>query len=227
MTNDQSNPVKLGFLTDGIRLLFQFAIWLSVMHWVSLLNPTLRPRSALNSNEIRSYDFVKRRGRAVDLYVSIWLFVEFVLVCISCLGAVPFGAHLLLTIIVSSRIVEIVQVTVNTTLFDALGGRPDELVGSRVRMLVLAGLNFVELLLCFGVIYATNYQGLMGAGKPVTGFYLSVITQLTIGYGDVYPTGWLRIVAAIQGLVGALFILLVIGQLLASLRPMREFSEEK
>ena len=69
--------------------------------------------------------------------------------------------------------------------------------------------------------YATNYQDLVGAGRPVTGFYLSVITQLTIGYGDVYPTGWLRVVAAIQGLVGALFIILVLGRLLASLRQIK------
>jgi hypothetical protein len=68
---------------------------------------------------------------------------------------------------------------------------------------------------------------LVGAGKPVTGFYLSVITQLTIGYGDVYPTGWLRVVAAIQGLVGALFIILVIARLVASLRPIREFLDDR
>ena len=54
----------------------------------------------------------------------------------------------------------------------------DEVVATIPRMLVLAGINFVELLLCFGVIYAINYQRLVGAGKPITGIYLSIITQL-------------------------------------------------
>jgi hypothetical protein len=227
MSGNQDNFDKVGFLTEAARGLFHFAKWLSVMQWLGLAYPVFRPRSALTMNEIYSLDFIKRRGRAIDLYVVIWLCIEFVVVSISCLGPVSSIVRLVLGIIVSSRILEVVQVTVNATLFDALSGRPDEVVGSRARMLVLAGLNFVELLLCFGVFYATNYQGLVGAGKPVTGFYFSVITQLTIGYGDVYPTGWLRLVAAFQGLVGALFIILVLGRLLASLRQIRGALDDK
>jgi hypothetical protein len=118
--------------------------------------------------------------------VVIWLFVELVVVGISCLCQLSFAVSLLLAGALSLRILEVLQVTVNATLFD-----PDDVVSSSARMLVLAAFNFVELILCFGVVYATNYQMLMGAGRPVTGFYLSVITQLTIGYGDVYrPAGF-------------------------------------
>jgi Ion channel len=151
-----------------------------------------------------------------------WLLVELVLVVVSCLGPWPPLVGLLIAAVVFLRIIEIVQVTVNATLLDALKGRADQLVGSTARMLVLAGFNFVELLLCFGIIYATNYKSLMGAGRPVTGFYLSIITQLTIGYGDVYPTGWMRLVAATQGLAGVVFVILVFGRLVASLRPVKE-----
>jgi Ion channel len=62
----------------------------------------------------------------------------------------------------------------------------------------------------------------MGAGRPITGFYLSIITQLTIGYGDVYPTSWMRLVAAIQGLVGIVFVVLVFGRVIASFQPLKE-----
>jgi hypothetical protein len=78
--------------------------------------------------------------------------------------------------------------------------------------LVLAAINYVELMLWFGLIYSLNYQLLHGAGRPATAFYFSVITQLTIGYGDVFPTGWLRIIAALQGLIGALFVIVVLGR---------------
>ena len=150
MTNNQDNFDNVGFLTEAIRGLFHVAKWLSVMHWLRVVNPLFRPRSAITLDEIYSRDFIKRRGRAIDLYVTVWLFVELVVVSISCLGEVSLVVRLLFAIMMSSRIVEIVQVTVNATLFDALSGRPD-VVGSPTRMMVLAGLNFVELLLCFGV----------------------------------------------------------------------------
>ena len=81
-----------------------------------------------------------------------------------------------------------------------------------VRTLVLAAINYVELMLWFGLVYALNYHCLHGAGRPVTAFYFSIITQLTIGYGDVYAMGWLRIIAAGQGLIGALFVIVVLGR---------------
>ena len=88
---------------------------------------------------------------------------------------------------------------------------------STQRSLVLAAINYVELMLWFGLIYALNYKSLYPPGtQPVTAFYFSIITQLTIGYGDVYATGWLRIIAAAQGLIGALFVIVVLGRAVSS-----------
>jgi hypothetical protein len=133
---------------------------------------------------------------------------------------------ILLAILPSLRIVEIIQVTVNATLFDALSGRPDELAASRARMLVLSGINFLELVICFGIIYAMNITYLHGAGNPLTAFYFSTITQLTIGYGDVYPMGWLRIAVAVQGIMNTLFVVLVFGRLMASFPQIRGLFDE-
>jgi ion channel len=72
------------------------------------------------------------------------------------------------------------------------------------------------------LVYALNKQLLGGDVGVLTGFYFSFITQLTIGYGDVYPVGWLRYVAVIQGLTAALFVLLVFGKIVASLRPLKD-----
>jgi hypothetical protein len=217
MSADKTNLGEFSPITELARRLFHLVKWLSPMPWLGRKYPLFRPRSELTLNEVSSRDFTKRRARAIELYLILWLLVVIALVGISLLGPVSRFVSLLLTIVVSLRIVEIVQVTVNATLFDALSGRPDERVASRVRMLVLAGVNFMELWLCFGVIYATHYLRLRGAGRPVTAFYLSIITQLTIGYGDVYPTGWLRLVAAIQGITGLLFVILVFGRFITSL----------
>jgi Ion channel len=72
-----------------------------------------------------------------------------------------------------------------------------------IRTLVLAAINYVELMLWFGLVYALNYHCLHD---------FSIITQLTIGYGDVYAMGWLRIIAAGQGLIGALFVIVILGR---------------
>jgi Ion channel len=219
MTNDDPDPplAALSPVTASMRRLFAFAKWLSPMQWLGRRYSLFRPRSELTQEEIQSKEFTRRRALAIERYMVAWLGLELVLVMVSCLGIWPTWIGLIFGIVVASRIIEVIQVTVNATLFDALSGRPDERVASRARMIVLAGVNFVELLLCFGLIYAADYASLRGAGRPVTAFYFSIITQLTIGYGDVYPTGWLRVVAATQGLVGILFVILVFGRFMASL----------
>ena len=62
-----------------------------------------------------------------------------------------------------------------------------------------------------------NYHSLHGADRPITAFYFSVITQLTIGYGDVYPMGWMRVLAAAQGLIGAFFAIGVFARAITAL----------
>jgi hypothetical protein len=208
-------------ITGIVRDVFDYAKWLSLQRWLSFRCRIFRPRSMLTHEEVNCKEFTARRARAIEFYMMGWVGLELGLVIFSCLLPLPFHVSLVFAVICFLRILEIVQVTVNVTLFDPLSGRPDERVASRARMLTLAGVNFIELLLCFGVIYSSDYQRLAHAGRPLTAFYFSVITQLTIGYGDVYPTGWLRVVAATQGLVGLLFVLLIFGRFIASLSPIK------
>jgi len=226
MTGDQSDLARFSPITDLVRRAFEWAKWLSPMQWLGIRWPLFRPRNALTPTEVASQDFTRRRARTIEQYLVCWLIIEVVFVGLACMGPWQSVVRLLVTMAIALRIVEIIQVTVNATLFDALSGRPDERVASRTRMIVLAGVNFCELWLCFGVIYAMNYGALIGAGRPVTAFYLSIITQLTIGYGDVHPTGWLRLVAATQGLSSLVFIVLVFGRFMASLPRVQGILDE-
>ena len=201
-------------IVDIFRDILQFAKWLTPMRWFSPWIPMLRARSELKSGEFDDENFMKARARVVEKYLKWWFFLEAVIVVSACVGTAPrffYFVAIPSMLLASLRIIEIVQVTTNAALFDAVRGRPDELVISHLRMITLAIVNFVELMLCFGVIYAADYGSLKGAGKPITAFYFSVITQLTIGYGDVYPTGWLRVVAAIQGCIGFAFVALILA----------------
>lgn len=205
--------------------LFELLKWLSVMKWLAVSGRCwpksklglFRPRSELLQAEVNSDEFTRRRARAIESYLGLWLLLEIAVCVVVCVFPIAEAMAVLITAFASIRILEIVQVTVNATLFDALSGRPDGKVASSTRMFVLAGLNYLELCLCFGVIYATYHHELAGAGQPLTAFYFSAITQLTVGYGDVYATGWLRIVSALHGAVGVLFVILIFGRFVASL----------
>lgn len=222
MTGPSDDPSLSAYspLTAAARWLFQVADRLSVRRWLSCWYPLFKPRSGITPAEAQSKDFTKRRARAIEIYMMAWLILESMLVICSITVRAPQWFCWVATGLVSSRIIEVVQVTVNAAIFDALSGRPDARIASPERMIVLSALNFLELAACFGLIYAIHYNHLQGAGHSITGYYFSIITQLTIGYGDVYPTGWLRVVAAAQGLAGLSFVILVFSRFLASLREV-------
>jgi hypothetical protein len=156
-----------------------------------------------------------RRPSASDTesYVLAWLALEVVASCWVLSPSLRWLVAWPVFILASLRIAEIVVRTVAVTN-----------VISATRTLVLAAINFLELMLCFGLIYALSVQSLIDQGrpaKPIAAFYFSVITQLTVGYGDVYPKGYLRLVAAMQGLVGVLFVISVLARAVAA-APIRK-----
>jgi len=153
------------------------------------------------------------RSKPIDTegYVVWWFVFALVISVAVCLlhdrvVAVGWLAYLLAALIYLLALLRVPEIIVRTTTVDFSD------VVLIQRSLVLAAINYVELMLWFGLIYALNYQLLNGAGQPATAFYFRVITQLTIGYGDVSPTGWLRMVAAAQGLIGALLVIVVLGR---------------
>ena len=86
-----------------------------------------------------------------------------------------------------------------------------------MRTLVLSFLNYLELLICFGIVYVTMLEQLVGAVTWLDAIYFSVVTQLTIGYGEIRPMGTARFVSAMQGLVAVAFTILILGRIVSVL----------
>ena len=155
------------------------------------------------------------RSRRKELYILTWFAIELLLLLFTELDAAwPLWIPRVLATI---RILDIFQSSVNLSVFDQL--RTDErvVISSAVRTLVLSFLNYLELLICFGIVYVTILEQLAGADTWLDAIYFSVVTQLTIGYGDIRPVGTARFVSAMQGLVAVAFTILILGRIVSVL----------
>jgi Ion channel len=82
---------------------------------------------------------------------------------------------------------------------------------SVARLVILGMINYVELIVSFGIVYAAGcracpeFVSFSGTLKPETVrdyVYFSGVTQLTIGYGEYSPHGLTRLFAMLQALIG-------------------------
>lgn len=115
------------------------------------------------------------------------------------------------------RIFDIFQSSVNLGVFDQLRARGQLMISNAVRTLVLSFLNYLELLVLFGILYTTILPSLIGAETWADALYFSIVTQLTIGYGDIRPVGVARFVSALQGLIAVAFTILILGRIVSVL----------
>lgn len=155
------------------------------------------------------------RSRRKEAYILTWFAIELVLLVVA---EIEVGWPLWIPrVLASIRIIDIFQSSVNLSVFDQL--RTDErvVISSAVRTLVLSFLNYLELLICFGIVYVTMLDKLAGADGWMDAIYFSVVTQLTIGFGDIRPLGVARLVSAMQGLVAVAFTILILGRIVSVL----------
>lgn len=192
------------------------------MFWgLHLLSPSRLVRRGrvehVNSDDFRQDPKAStvKRSRRVEGYILFWFVLE-ALLLYGAFTAQPWPAWLARTLLVL-RILDIFQTSVNMAVFDQL--RTDEtlVISSAVRTLVLSFLNYLELLVCFGLLYTTMGELLVGSTGVLDDLYFSVVTQLTIGYGDIRPIGWARFVSVSQGLVSVAFTILILGRIVSVL----------
>jgi len=199
-----------------ITWFFERVFWL--LHQLSPSRMVGGSRVAhVNSEAFRQNPHVATtvRSRRKEAYILSWFAIELLLLLVA---EIEVGWPLWIPrVLASIRIVDIFQSSVNLSVFDQL--RTDErvVISSAVRTLVLSFLNYFELLICFGIVYVTMLEKLSGADGWMDAIYFSVVTQLTIGFGDIRPLGVARFVSATQGLVAVAFTILILGRIVSVL----------
>lgn len=127
-------------------------------------------------------------------------------------------------VLVLLRLIDIIQMNVNVTLFDAIREgdtiEVDNKIHPIIRAVVLVAFAFIEVAIIFGLLYSLLKHGKLLSDVPLElgdYFYFSFITQLTIGYGEITPTGLAKLLTCFQGLTGYFFSILILSRLLSSL----------
>ena len=161
------------------------------------------------------------RGRRIEAYVVLWAVVEIVLALV-----IPYAQSWLrglCVVLPLFRVFEITQTAVNLNFFERLRIHPSDshFVASHVRTVVLTIWNFFELMFCFGIVYSAELDLLGNAENHWDAYYFSIMTQLTVGFGDVHPLRWARGLASIQAALGFFFALVVLTRL-ATFLPRSE-----
>ena len=199
-------------LTYGLERLFYGFAKLSLAEWLV----GRRESFSHTDSSVRRVKKTIRQARAIETYVISWLVLELTLIGCNASGIV-IGTIVIQSLVVY-RIFEIAQAQVNINIFSALrthGHSP--VVASLVRLLILSFINFLELILTFGLLYATAECKLDKASNWYDPYYFSAITQLTVGYGDLTPVGGMRLIAAGQAVLGFTITIIVIGRIVSFL----------
>ena len=178
------------------------------------------------------------RAIKVDTYIALWLVAELVafVVVSLCAGLSPYHCFKLMVILVSCiviaiRLIEIPAYAIHSTVEDKEYLKGDEgKVASAQRMVLLGFVNFIELIAAYAVIYAAaRSYGMLTRGPGVTlpldwfdPLYFSASTELTIGYGDITPTGLLRAIAMFQTFSSLILLVVIVSRYVSYLSPVRE-----
>lgn len=216
---------ELSTLAFGIERFFRGLQFLGPQQLLATRQGIHKQQEGIEQAELWALTVQTARRR--DLYIGIWLCAECVLTCIAWAAGNPRGGALwFVPVLAGLRVVDIMQTSVNIAVFDQIRVTGVHRVASLVRTLVLTAINFLELIVCFALIYWSGLGALTFQQVPATRFtealYFSAITQLTIGYGDITPGGWLRGVAVSQGLAAYFFTLLMVGRVVSLLPRLRE-----
>ncbi|MFA6308832.1 MAG: potassium channel family protein [Clostridia bacterium] len=166
----------------------------------------------------------KKQAMRVDKYILGWILFEIATLITSELGIWKNYIGFILILIIVLRIIDILQTNINLSIFDY--ERKATRVASYVRVLVNVIVNYFELILCFGFIYAQNLAFLINGSNYTDGYYFSATTQLTIGYGDIIPSGFIKFIACFQGFVGFLFAIIIISKLVSLFPKLEEIAKK-
>lgn len=168
------------------------------------------------------------RARHVDSYVIFGLVL--LIVSYAAIGLLK-ESHpiwcILFLFVIAFRIIELLSTIVRITLFDRRRLKSNEhpVVASYARIIVLGLTNYIELALGFASIYFYGDSQLISINSTphdwFTPIYFSAATQMSMGYGELYPVGFLRVIVSIHGFAALLLLVFVVTRFVSNLRKER------
>lgn len=108
--------------------------------------------------------------------------------------------------------------------------------------LVILFLLYINLILTFAVIYSildyskagpiiehneAEYPHKTFDNKLFRSLYFSTVTMLSVGYGDVTPYGWSRLVAMIESIIGGILPAAIVIRFMMPLRSSMDWYPTK
>ena len=210
-----------------ITFIFERIFYL--LQYLSISNLLLKTRVKIQNeffqDQANREKITQQRGRNIEIYV---LIITILVISDAILLNMNLcQSHLVFIILPIYRIFEIFVVTINLNIFDRLRiKKRKHYVSGITRTIILSIWNYLELLLAFAIVYNVFIDQLNGASTFFDSFYFSVITQLTIGYGDIKPVGNLRIIPIIQGIIGLFFMLIIISRFIALLPKVETIQKD-
>lgn len=190
--------------------------WISVFHIIRNRFPKIKSAGSVDSWVMANFLLSFLALVIVVNSSSIWL----------------IGAIIMWGVI---RVIEIVVYQVNVLLFDPykkMNLQAYALRGYR-RLLILVIQNYLEIALWFGSFYVLfrNYfvdnHGVLKSA--VGGFYYSIVTMTTLGYGEVTPSSdWTRFLVTVQVIIGVFMVAVIVARFISFLpRPNTLDDSEK
>ncbi|MBK7182405.1 MAG: two pore domain potassium channel family protein [Bacteroidetes bacterium] len=219
------NSEEYGILTPSIMFFFRLLQFLPFQLFYG--NKTdyyykeLKGKSTLERKEI-----AKKRAIFMEKVILSYMAIEILMPFIyeNYLHVTWF--KYVISIVLALRLIDIIQVNVNMILFDSIRTEGFNRITKYTRAILLIIWNYFELILIFGFFYLSNHEALKGFSTWTDSYYFSTITQLTIGYGDLSPTGNIRFITAFQGFVGTMFMAFIISKIISLVPELKEMDKE-
>ncbi|MBI1348545.1 hypothetical protein GC163_19910 [bacterium] len=238
---ENSNPEQLIRAIDDTKIQ-AFSGWLTPIvadlsdMGYHIASPFIGNRVDAQINQ-DNYIYATKRSRIVDYYVIACLIIEVAcyLLATQCYSYEPCPRSIIQIVSVVLTLLILVNAlaaTLRLALFDTWFN-PVEVraaVASHPRIVILGLINFIQIMFGFGVFYALSPDQIRvpdGVQQDwIDPLYLSCMTQMTIGYGDRHPEGWLRVVAIIQSLFTIIFIAVHLPRAIGMMPEVKSIEDE-